>query len=87
MTDHKLDYQTLDCLGLKCPLPVLKAHKHLKAMVAGEILRVLADDPMAPLDLEHMAQEEGHLLLEITTDHGQTSALIQKSPEKGCPGA
>jgi len=61
----------LDCRGLKCPLPVLKARKRLQGMGVGETLVVLADDPMAPLDLEHLAQEDAHTLVEITeaSDH------------------
>ena len=34
----------LDCLGLLCPLPVLKARKRLIGMMTGEVLRVLAND-------------------------------------------
>jgi len=78
MSDH-----TLDCLGLKCPLPVLKARKHLSAMRAGEILCVLADDPIAPIDLEFMVKQDGHRLLELATEGDQSRARI----EKGSPRA
>ena len=43
----------VDCLGLLCPLPVLRARKRLLAMAAGEVLRVLASDRMAAIDLPH----------------------------------
>ena len=53
----------LDARGIACPLPVLKARKHLAGMSPGERLRVEATDPMAAIDLPHLCQEDGHLLL------------------------
>jgi tRNA 2-thiouridine synthesizing protein A len=55
--------QRMDLQGLLCPLPVLKARKRLEAMKSGEVLEVLADDPMAAIDMPHFCQEHGHALL------------------------
>ena len=55
---------TLDLSGLLCPLPVLKARKRLKAMAPGEILRVIATDPMSAIDMPHFGNEQGHTLLD-----------------------
>jgi len=72
--------EILDTRGLKCPLPVLKAEKRLRAMGVGEVLTVLADDPMAPLDLEHMAQQAGHTFLECAQEEAHFAARLQKGP-------
>lgn len=63
--------ETLDALGLLCPLPVLKARKRLKSMPAGAILRVMADDPAAIIDVPHFCAEAGHDLIaqEDAPDH------------------
>ena len=53
----------LDAKGLKCPLPVLKARKAMKALAPGEVLRVLATDPGAVGDFQHFCQVTGHRLL------------------------
>ena len=53
----------LDALGLLCPLPVLKARKRLQALQSGEVLRLLADDPAAIIDVPHFCYEQGHDLL------------------------
>ncbi|WP_282096519.1 sulfurtransferase TusA family protein [Epibacterium ulvae] len=68
MTDHTL---TLDTIGLLCPLPVLKARKQLKSMQIGEVLRMLADDPAAIIDVPHFCTEAGHEYLgqEDAEDH------------------
>ncbi|MBO0904889.1 sulfurtransferase TusA family protein [Jiella sonneratiae] len=52
----------LDLTGLRCPLPVLRTRKHLAGLPDGMGLAVVADDPLATLDITHLCREEGHLL-------------------------
>jgi tRNA 2-thiouridine synthesizing protein A len=42
---------TLDCRGMRCPLPVIKLAQHLPRLAVGEVVRVLADDPAAASDI------------------------------------
>lgn len=56
-------WRELDLRGLKCPLPALYARRALAAMAPGARLRVLCTDPMAAIDIPHMAHEAGHLML------------------------
>jgi tRNA 2-thiouridine synthesizing protein A len=42
---------TLDCLGQKCPLPVIALAKRMRTAEVGEVVRVLADDPAAANDI------------------------------------
>lgn len=58
----------LDATGLLCPLPVLKAAKRLRGMAPGAVLRVLADDPAAVVDVPHFCVEQGHTLVETDLD-------------------
>jgi tRNA 2-thiouridine synthesizing protein A len=53
----------LDVTELLCPLPVLKARKRLAAMASGSVLKLLATDPMAAIDVPHFCGEQGHTLL------------------------
>ncbi len=55
--------QELDARGLLCPLPVLKARKRLIGMASGQVLRLLADDPAAVIDVPHFCSEAGHEFL------------------------
>lgn len=55
--------RTLDARGIACPLPVLKARKIIAGMAAGKRLLVEATDPMAAIDIPHLAQQDGHRLL------------------------
>jgi tRNA 2-thiouridine synthesizing protein A len=68
----------LDATGLRCPLPVLKARKRLQALPSGGLLRVLADDPAAIIDMPHFCAEQGHDLVEALSDAQPQVYLIRK---------
>ena len=70
--------QELDCAGLLCPLPVLKARKRLLAMAAGQVLCVRASDKMARIDLPHFCGEAGHFYLEARDEGAVTLHLIRR---------
>lgn len=69
---------TLDALGLLCPLPVLKARKRLGPLPDGAVLKLLADDPAAVIDVPHFCAEAGHLLLRQSDGDGHQIYLIRK---------
>ncbi|WP_010140688.1 sulfurtransferase TusA family protein [Oceanicola sp. S124] len=68
----------IDARGLRCPLPVLRAQKALRALPSGARLRVLADDPMARIDMPHFCAEAGHALLEAEENGGALTFLIRR---------
>ncbi len=73
------DVPILDARGLLCPLPVLKARKRLSAMRPGDVLRMRADDPAAPLDVAHFCREQGHVLVaEAACEDGARQFDIRK---------
>ena len=73
--------RSLDVTGTLCPVPVVEARRALAEMAAGQVLEVLADDPLAELDLKVMCQHTGHALLEGHADpDGRVRALIRCQP-------
>ena len=68
----------LDCEGLLCPLPVLRARKRLLAMTPGETLHLRATDKMALVDVPHFCTEAGHSLLGVETDGPVTIYRIRR---------
>ncbi|MCC6000170.1 MAG: sulfurtransferase TusA family protein [Pararhodobacter sp.] len=56
----------LDARGLLCPLPVLRARKRLLVMAPGQVLRLLASDPAAVIDVPHFCAQAGHAFLGLT---------------------
>lgn len=68
----------LDARGLLCPLPVLKARKRLQALQSGQVLRMVADDPAAIIDVPHFCTEAGHKLISSEGAKDGQIYLIQK---------
>ena len=68
---------TIDCEGLLCPLPVLKARKRLVAMASGQVLCVRATDAMARIDLPHFCGQAGHEYLQALDEGPMTLHLIR----------
>ena len=71
---------TLDLSGLFCPLPVLKARKRLQTMAVGDVLHVIATDPMAAIDMPHFCNEQGHELLAQEKRGSALHFRIKKAP-------
>jgi tRNA 2-thiouridine synthesizing protein A len=69
--------QLVDCEGLLCPLPVLRARKRLLAMAPGEVLCVRATDAMAAVDLPHFCGQAGHVYLGAREDGAVSLHLIR----------
>ncbi|AXX97651.1 sulfurtransferase TusA family protein [Profundibacter amoris] len=71
--------EEIDAIGMLCPLPVLKLRKRLQTHVSGAVVRLLADDPAAVIDVPHFCNEQGHELIEVAQgEHGQTY-LVRKA--------
>lgn len=69
----------LDLRGYRCPIPVLKARKRLETMEAGQRLEILADDPMAKIDMPHFCAEAGHVLESAAERDGAILFVIRKA--------
>ena len=71
----------LDLTGLKCPMPSLLTAKALRDMSPGERLAVTVTDPLAPLDLRHLCQRDGHRLVsEGQNAFGAQRLMISRGP-------
>lgn len=70
----------VDALGLLCPLPILRARKVLIGLDPGAVLRLLADDPMAVIDVPHYCTQAGHELLSAADGAQGQEYLIRRGP-------
>lgn len=73
---HELDVQ-----GLSCPLPILRTKKALKAVAAGETLKVIATDPGSVKDMATFCQQTGNRLVESGEDNGVYTFVIERGAE------
>jgi tRNA 2-thiouridine synthesizing protein A len=72
------DELLIDARGHHCPVPTLRLRRALEAARPGARLRLLADDPMARIDVPHFAAQAGVELLETGEEAGVLSFVIAK---------
>lgn len=68
----------VDAAGLLCPLPVLKARKRLLQMAPGQVLRLVATDAMAAVDVPHFCTQAGHVVLSVAEEGAARIWLIRR---------
>ena len=69
----------IDCIGLFCPMPILKTREAMKRLVAGQILEMTSDDPASEADMKSWSAKTGHILLEIDRNGAVYRFLIRKT--------
>ena len=53
----------VDCRGQRCPLPVITLARATSTVAPGEVIRVVADDPAAAVDIPAWCRMRGHYFL------------------------
>jgi tRNA 2-thiouridine synthesizing protein A len=66
----------VDARGHRCPVPTLRLRRALEAAPAGARVRLLADDPLARIDVPHFAAEAGFAVFEQGEADGALSFLV-----------
>lgn len=70
--------QTLDCRGMKCPMPIVRISRAYKELEGGQVLAVEADDPAFRADVEAWATKIGARIVEIEETPSYRRAVIEK---------
>jgi tRNA 2-thiouridine synthesizing protein A len=68
----------VDARGHRCPVPTLRLRRALEAAPAGSHVRLLADDPLARIDVPHFAGQAGATVLEQSERDGTLSFVVVK---------
>ena len=76
----KADY-SLDCIGLYCPMPIVKATEKIKQLKPGEVLEVVADDKGIKEDMPAWCEATGHEFLGVEEDGGEIRVYVKKAHE------
>ena len=75
---NPVDEILVDARGHRCPVPTLRLRKAIEQAAAGQKVRLLADDPLARIDVPHLANSLGLVILEAPADGAALNFLIQK---------
>ena len=69
----------VDARGHRCPVPTLRLQRALEHAEDGAEVRLLADDPMAKIDVPHFLNAKGYLLVEASSEGPTLSFLARKT--------
>jgi tRNA 2-thiouridine synthesizing protein A len=70
--------RTVDARGHRCPVPTLRLRRALEAAASGERILLLADDPMARIDVPFFVAEARHVLIEAGGNDSGLRFLVEK---------
>jgi tRNA 2-thiouridine synthesizing protein A len=69
----------LDCVGLFCPMPILKTREAMKGMAVGQVLEMTSDDPASEADMQSWTARTGQELLEIEKNGAVFRFVVRKT--------
>ena len=68
----------VDARGHRCPTPTLRLQRALRTAAPGQKVRLLADDPLARIDVPHFLAAKGYPLVESGSEGAVLSFLTEK---------
>ncbi len=73
--------ETLDCIGLLCPMPIYKASLVMKRLSPGDVLKVLSTDSGSVRDFPAFVKQAEHELLATADEDDVHVFFIRKGGE------
>jgi len=68
----------LDCLGMLCPVPIIKTGRAIRKLDLGEVLVVVADDPGVEGDLADWCTANRQEWLDMASREGVFTTRIRR---------
>ena len=73
--------KSLDCVGLYCPMPIVKTMEKIKELKIGEVLEVVSDDKGIKQDMPAWCQTTGHEFLGLDEKDDEIKVYVKKKHE------
>jgi tRNA 2-thiouridine synthesizing protein A len=71
--------KTLDCVGLYCPMPIVKTSEKFRELKPGEVLEVIADDKGIKQDMPAWCRATGHEFLGMEEEGSKIKVYVKKT--------
>ena len=68
----------VDASGLNCPMPLLRLKKALQKAAGGQVIKIIATDPAAHLDIGVFSEQSGNPILETVKEAERQIFFVQK---------
>jgi tRNA 2-thiouridine synthesizing protein A len=69
----------IDCIGLFCPMPIVKTREAMRDLNRGSLLAMTSDDPASDADMRTWCQITGNELVEVSREGGVYRFLVRKT--------
>jgi tRNA 2-thiouridine synthesizing protein A len=70
---------TLDCVGLYCPMPIVQTAERIRSLNVGDILEVLGDDQGIEKDMAAWCQTTGNEFLGSEQQDGEYRVYVRRA--------
>ncbi len=70
--------QILDCVGLKCPMPIFKTSSKIKELDPGQVLEVQADDDGIEKDMPAWCRLTGNEFIGLKRNGDEYRVLVRR---------
>jgi len=71
-------HESIDCLGLFCPMPIIKTTEAIKKMAKSQTLEIIADDEGIVEDLPNWCKMTGQEFLGIEKEGDEYRGYVKK---------
>jgi tRNA 2-thiouridine synthesizing protein A len=68
----------LDCVGLYCPMPIIKTKETMDQLEIGQVLEVIADDGGIQADMPAWCKSTGNEFLGLEEEDGEYRVYVRK---------
>ncbi len=69
---------TLDCVGMYCPVPIIETAIRIARLAPGQVLEVVADDKGIVHDMPAWCQSTGHEFLGLEQEGDEYRVYVRK---------
>ncbi len=69
---------SLDCVGLYCPMPIIKTREKMKELKVGQVLEVIADDKGIKADMPAWCKSTGNEFLGVEEEGEEYRVYVRK---------
>ena len=70
---------SLDCIGLNCPMPIVKTSQKIKELSSGQVLEILADDEGIKEDMPAWCNTTGNEFLGVEEEGDTIKVYVKKT--------
>jgi TusA-related sulfurtransferase len=69
----------IDCIGLFCPMPIVKTREAIREMTVGQVLEMSSDDPASDADMKVWVERSGHEMIGVSREGAVYRFLVRKT--------